>query len=99
MKWQRFSSRLAVAALLSSGIGASTFVGTAAAQGSLSVTCVPSSATQCVVTIDLVSNMDVDVVVTLPANNGFSLNLFTGTPDSAPSYTSLNNGYWNGTGT
>jgi hypothetical protein len=43
--------------------------------------------------------MDVDVIVTLPANNGFSLNLFTGTPDSAPSYTSLNNGYWNGTGT
>jgi hypothetical protein len=43
--------------------------------------------------------MNVDVVVTLPANNGFSLNQFTGTPDSAPSYTSLNNGYWSGTGT
>jgi hypothetical protein len=99
MKWQRFSSRLAVAALLSSGIGASTFVGTAAAQGSLNVTCVPSSATQCVVTISLVSNMDVDVIVSLPANNGFSLNDFDGTPDSAPSYTSLNNGYWTGKGT
>jgi hypothetical protein len=43
--------------------------------------------------------MDVDVVVTLPANNGFSLNTFTGTPGSAPSFTSLNNGYWTGTGT
>jgi hypothetical protein len=99
MRWQRFSSRLAVAALLSTAIGASTLVTTASAQGSLSVTCVPSSATQCVVTISLVSNMDVDVIVSLPANNGFSLNDFEGTPDSAPSYTSLNNGYWTGTGT
>jgi hypothetical protein len=65
----------------------------------LSVTCVASSATQCVVTIPLVSNMDVDVIVSLPANNGFSLNVFGGTPGSAPSYTSLNNGYWTGTGT
>jgi hypothetical protein len=99
MKWQGISWRLAVAALLSIGIGASSFVATASAQGSLSVTCVPSSATQCVVTIPLVSNMDEDVIVTLPANNGFSLNLFEGTPGSAPSYTSLNDGYWNGTGT
>lgn len=99
MRWQGISSRLAVTVVLSIAICVSTFVATASAQGSLSVTCVPSSATQCVVTIDLVSNMDVDVIVTLPANNGFSLNLFTGTPDSAPSYTSLNNGYWNGTGT
>jgi hypothetical protein len=99
MRWQGISSRLALTVLLSAAIGLSTFVATASAQGSMSVTCVPSSATQCVVTIPLVSNMDVDVIVTLPANNGFSLNLFTGTPDSAPSYTSLNNGYWNGTGT
>ncbi len=99
MRWQRISSRLAVAALLSTGIGASTFVATASAQGSLSVTCVPSSATQCVATIPLVPNMNVDVIVTLPANNGFSMNLLSGTPNSAPSYTSLNNGYWSGTGT
>jgi hypothetical protein len=99
MRWQGIYSRLAVTVLLSTVIGASTFMATASAQSSMSVTCVPSSATQCVVTIDLVSNMDVNVIVTLPANNGFSLNLFTGTPDSAPSYTSLNNGYWNGTGT
>jgi hypothetical protein len=99
MRWQGVSSRLAVAALFSAVIGATTFVATASAQGTLNVTCVASSATQCVVNIPLVSNMDVDVIVTLPANNGFSLNLFTGTPDSAPSYTSLNNGYWNGTGT
>jgi hypothetical protein len=99
MRWQGISSRLAVAALLSAAIGASTYVATASAQGTLGVTCVASSATQCVVTIDLVSNMDVDVVVTLPANNGFSLNTFTGTPGSAPSYTSLNNGYWSGKGT
>ena len=99
MRWQGISSRLAVAALLSTVIGASTFVATASAQGSLSVTCVASSATQCVVTIDLVSNMDDNVIVTLPANNGFSLNTFTGTPDSAPSYTSLNDGFWSGTGT
>lgn len=99
MRWQGISSRLAVAALVSTAIGTSTFVATASAQSSYPVTCVATSATQCVVTIDLVSNMDVDVVVTLPANNGFSLNTFTGTPDSAPSYTSLNNGYWTGTGT
>jgi hypothetical protein len=99
MRWQRISSRLAVAALLSTSIGVSTFVVTASAQGSLGVTCVASSATQCVVNIPLVSNMDEDVVVTLPANNGFSLNLFGGTPGSAPSYTSLNNGYWTGKGT
>jgi hypothetical protein len=43
--------------------------------------------------------MDVNVVVTLPANKGFSLNTLTGTPGSAPSLTSLNNGYWSGTGT
>ena len=90
---------MAVAALLSAAIGVSTFEATASAQGTLGVTCVASSATQCVVTINLVANMDVDVVVTLPANKGFSLNTFTGTPDSAPSYTSLNNGYWTGTGT
>jgi hypothetical protein len=89
---------VAVAALLSAALGVSTYGATASAQGTLGVTCVASSATQCVVTIDLVANMDVDVVVTLPANNGFSLNTFTGTPDSAPSYTSLNNGYWSGTG-
>ena len=99
MSWQGISSRLAVTALLSTAICASTFVATASAQGSLNVTCVASSATQCVVTIPLVSNMNVDVVVTLPANKGFSLNLFGGTPGSAPSYTSLNNGYWSGTGT
>jgi hypothetical protein len=99
MKWQWISSRLAVAALLSAAIGVSMYGETASAQGTLGVTCVASSATQCVVTINLVSNMDVDVVVTLPANNGFSLNTFTGTPMSAPSFTSLNNGYWTGTGT
>jgi hypothetical protein len=99
MKWQRISSRLAVAALLSTTIGVSTFVTTASAQGSLGVTCVPSSATVCVVTIPLVSNMDVDVVVTLPANNGFSMNDLNGTPGSAPSFTSLNDGYWSGKGT
>jgi hypothetical protein len=98
MKWQGISSRLAIA-LLSTAIFTSTFVVSASAQGSLPVTCVASSATQCVVTIPLASNMDVDVVVTLPANKGFSLNLFGGTPSSAPSYTSLNNGYWSGTGT
>ncbi len=98
MTWQGISSRLAVAALLSTAIGASTYVATASAQGTLGVTCVASSATQCVVTINLVANMDVNVVVTLPANKGFSLNTFTGTPGSAPSYTSLNNGYWTGTG-
>jgi hypothetical protein len=43
--------------------------------------------------------MNVDVIVTLPANKGFSLNVFGGTPGSAPSFTSLNNGYWTGTGT
>lgn len=90
---------MALAALLSTTIGASTFVANASAQGTLNVTCVASSATQCVVTIPLVSNMNVDVVVTLPANKGFSLNVFGGTPGSAPSYTSLNNGYWTGTGT
>jgi hypothetical protein len=99
MRWQGISSRLAVAALLSAAIGATSFVSGASAQGSLSVTCVASSATQCVVTINLVSNMDENVIVALPANNGFSLNTFTGTPGSAPSYTSLNNGYWSGTGT
>jgi hypothetical protein len=99
MRWQRFFSRLAAAVLLSTAVGATTYVATASAQGSLNVTCVASSATQCVVNIPLVSNMNVDVIVSLPANNGFSLNLFTGTPDSAPSYTSLNNGYWTGTGT
>ena len=93
------SSRLTVTALLSTAICASAFVATASAQGSLNVTCVASSATQCVVTIPLVSNMNVDVIVTLPANKGFSLNIFGGTPGSAPSYTSLNNGYWSGTGT
>jgi hypothetical protein len=99
MRWQGISSRLAVAALLSTAIGASTYVGTASAQGSLSVACVASSATQCVATISLVPNMDEDVIVTLPANNGFSMNQLSGTPGSAPSYTSLNNGYWSGTGT
>ncbi len=99
MKWQRISSRLAVAALMSTLIGASTFAATASAQSSLDVTCVASSATQCVVTIPLVPNMNVDVIVTLPANSGFSMNLLSGTPDSAPSFTSLNNGYWSGTGT
>jgi hypothetical protein len=84
---------------VSTAIYASTFVTTASAQGTLNVTCVPSSATACVVTIDLVSNMDDDVVVSLPANNGFSLNVFGGTPNSAPSFTSLNNGYWTGSGT
>jgi hypothetical protein len=98
MMWQGISSRLAVAALLSTTIGASTFEASASAQSSLGVTCVSSSATQCVVTIPLVPNMNVDVIVTLPANKGFSLNTFTGTPGSAPSYTSLNNGYWTGTG-
>lgn len=98
MRWQGISSRWAVIALLSTAMSASTYVATASAQGSLPVTCVPSSATQCVVTINLVSSMDVDVIVTLPANHGFSLNTFTGTPGSAPSYTSLNNGYWTGTG-
>jgi hypothetical protein len=96
MRWQGISSRLAVAALLSTAIGASTFVATASAQGSLNVTCVASSATQCVVTISLVPDMNVDVIVALPANNGFSMNTLTGTPGSAPSYTSLNNGYWSG---
>ncbi|MGB8197229.1 MAG: hypothetical protein WCF25_09520 [Acidimicrobiales bacterium] len=99
MRLHRISSRLAVAALLSTTIGASTFATSASAQGTLNVTCVASSATQCVVTIPLVSNMNVDVIVTLPANKGFSLNVFGGTPGSAPSYTSLNNGYWTGTGT
>jgi len=99
MRWQGISSRLAVAALLSTAICASTFVATASAQGSLDVTCVASSATQCVVTISLAPNMDVDVIVTLPANNGFSMNVLSGTPGSAPSFTSLNNGYWTGTGT
>ncbi len=99
MRWQGTLSRAAVAALLSTAIGVSTFVTSASAQGSLSVTCVASSATQCVATISLVPNMDTDVIVTLPANNGFSMNLLSGTPDSAPSYTSLNNGYWSGTGT
>ena len=98
MRWRRISSRVAVAALLTA-VGSSTFVATASAQSSLNVTCVPSSATQCVVTIPLVSNMNVDVIVSLPANNGFSLNVFGGTPGSAPSYTSLNNGYWTGKGT
>ena len=99
MRWHAILSRLAVAALLSSTLGAAAFVPTASAQGSLGVTCVASSATQCVVTISLVPNMNVNVVVTLPANDGFSLNTFTGTPGSAPSFTSLNNGYWTGTGT
>jgi hypothetical protein len=99
MKLQGISSRLAVAALLSAAIGATAFVPAASAQGTLNVTCVASSATECVVNIPLTSNMDVDVVVALPTNNGFSLNDFSGTPDSAPTYTSLNNGYWNGTGT
>lgn len=99
MGWQGISSRLAVAALVTIGIGASTFASTASAQSSLTVKCVPSSSTQCVVTIPLVANMNVDVVVTLPANNGFSMNLLSGTPNSAPSYTSLDNGYWSGTGT
>lgn len=99
MTWQGISSRLAVVALLSTVIGASTFVATASAQGSLSVSCVASSATQCVTTISLTPNMDVDVTVTLPANNGFSVNEWGGTPGSAPTYTSLNDGYWNGTGT
>jgi hypothetical protein len=95
-RWQRRSSRLLVALLVSTAIGASTFVVTASAQGSFAVTCVASSATQCVATISLVPNMDVDVNVTLPANNGFSLNTFGGTPNSAPTFTSLNNGYWTG---
>src|SRR5271155_1552025 len=99
MRWQGISTRVAVAALLSTAIGASTFEASASAQGTLNVTCVASSATACVVTISLVANMDTNVIVTLPANNGFSLNTFTGTPDSAPAYTSLNNGYWSGTGT
>lgn len=99
MKWRRICSRLTAAVLMSTVIGASTFVATASAQASLSVTCVASSATQCVVTIPLVPDMDVDVIVTLPANHGFSMNLLGGTPDSAPSFTSLNNGYWSGTGT
>ena len=99
MRWQGVTSRFAVAALLSTAVGATTFVATASAQGTLNVTCVASSATVCVVNIPLTSNMNVDVVVALPANNGFSLNDFSGTPDSAPSYTSLNNGYWTGTGT
>jgi OmpA family len=99
MRWQGISSRLAVTVLLSTAICASIFVATASAQGSLSVTCVASSATQCVVTIPLVSNMDEDVVVALPANKGFSMNQLGGTPGSAPSYTSLNDGYWSGTGT
>jgi hypothetical protein len=43
--------------------------------------------------------MDVDVNVTLPPNKGFSLNVFGGTPGSAPSFTSLNDGFWTGTGT
>jgi hypothetical protein len=99
MRWQRRSSRLLVAVLVSTSIGAYTFVATASAEGSLAVTCVASSATQCTATISLVPNMDVDVNVTLPPNNGFSLNTFGGTPNSAPSFTSLNNGYWTGTGT
>lgn len=99
MGWQGISSRFVVAVLLSTAIGASTFVATASAQGSLDVTCVASSATECVVTIPLVSDMDVDVIVTLPANNGFSMNLLSGTQGSAPSYTSLDNGFWSGTGT
>ncbi len=99
MTWQGMSSRLVVAVLLSTAIGASTFVAAASAQGSLNVTCVASSATACVATISLVPDMDVDVIVALPPNNGFSMNLLGGTPDSAPSFTSLNNGYWNGTGT
>lgn len=90
---------MAVAALLSATIGTTAFVSSASAQATLNVTCVASSATACVVNIPLVSNMDVDVVVALPANKGFSLNNFSGTPDSAPSFTSLNNGYWTGTGT
>jgi len=98
-RWQRHSSRLLAAVLVSTAIGASTFVATASAQGSLSVACIASSATQCVTTISLSPNMDVDVTVTLPANNGFSVNEWGGTPDSAPTYTSLNDGYWNGTGT
>jgi hypothetical protein len=43
--------------------------------------------------------MDVNVIVALPANNGFSLNTFGGTPGSAPSFTTLNNGYWSGPAT
>jgi hypothetical protein len=93
------SSRLAVAALLSTVVGASAFVSNASAQSSLGVTCVASSSTACTVTISLVPNMNVDVIVTLPANNGFSMNQLSGTPGSAPSYTSLNDGYWTGTGT
>lgn len=99
MRWQGISSRFAVAVVVSTAIAASTFATTASAQGSLDVACVASSATQCVVTIPLVSDMDVDVIVSLPANDGFSMNSLTGTPDSAPSYTSLNNGYWSGKGT
>ena len=99
MRWHQRSSRLLVAVLVSTTIGATTFVATASAQGSLSVACIASSATQCVTTISLSPNMDVDVTVTLPANNGFSVNEWGGTPDSAPTYTSLNDGYWNGTGT
>jgi len=92
-------SRIALTVLLSTVMGAYAFTETASAQGSLAVTCVASSATQCVVTIPLVADMNVDVIVTLPANNGFSMNLLSGTPDSAPSYTSLDNGYWSGKGT
>ena len=33
-----------------------------------------------------------------PPTTASRLNTFTGTPGSAPSYTSLNNGYWTGTG-
>ncbi len=99
MRWEGISSRVAAAALLGTIVGASTFMSIASAQGSLGVTCVASSATQCVVTIPLTANMDVNVNVTLPPNNGFSLNVFGGTPGSAPSFTSLNNGYWTGKGT
>ncbi|HEV7959310.1 MAG TPA: hypothetical protein VGP11_07585, partial [Acidimicrobiales bacterium] len=99
MRWRGLSSRMALAALLSTVIGASAFVATASAQGSLNVTCVASSATQCVVIISLVPDMDVNVIVALPANNGFSLNTFGGTPGSAPSFTTLNNGYWSGPAT
>ena len=72
MRWLRGASCLVVAALVCTAIGAFTFVSAASAQGSLTVTCVPSSATQCMVRIPLVSNMSVDVVVTLPANDGVS---------------------------
>ena len=72
------TSRLAAAAVLawSLGVAAAT---SADAQGSLTVACVPSSPTVCVATVPLTSNMDVNLTLTFPPNDGFNVGNDNGT--------------------